>query len=546
MRKTRTLLAFILALVMAASMMTTAWADEPAAGEAGKVIHWQINSVIATLDSVLSNDETTCGILSQLIEGLYTKDANGALTLGMASDVQTSEDGLTWTYTIRDDAYWSNGLPVTAGDFEFAWKRVADPASASDYQWMITNCCFLNAEDVVSGAKPASELGVTALDDKTLEIKLSVPCPILPMFLIGTTFSPINEAFFNECGDNYATAPEYLLCNGPFVLTEYQPSAMIAKAVKNDKFYGADGVQVDGIEWLVVLDSQTAVMAYESGSLDYAKIDGSLIEQYEDSDEFSTRSDGYEWYLAPNFKTEGLDNLNIRLALSKSFNKEAITKSILKDGSAITNGVVPAGLAASTSGVDFREQAGDYDAFTYDVAAAQEYWKAGLAELGVESLTYELICDDPASCQEIAQFLQNEWQTNLPGLTIELKVEPKKARNEDMQAGNYDIGLTRWGPDYGDPMTYIDMWETSSSTNYGKWSNAEYDEIIASAKTGELALDTDARWDALLHCEQMLADDCVIFPLYTQSAAQLIKPNVKNIHFYALGIPYILKDVTIE
>ena len=546
MKKTRTLLAFILVLAMAASMMTTAWADEPATDEASKVIRWQISGVLDTLDTGLSNDMGTCGVLSQLIEGLYTKDANGGLVLGMAADVQTSEDGLTWTYTIRDDAYWSNGLPVTAADFEFAWKRVADPATASDYQWMIPTCCFLNADDVVSGAKPASELGVTALDDKTLEIKLSVPCPILPMFLIGTLFSPINEAFFNECGDKYATAPEYLLCNGPFALSEYQPSAMITKAVKNDKFYGADGVQLDGIEWHVVPETQTAVMAYENGSLDYVKIDGGLIEQYEDSDEFSTRGDGMECYLVPNLKTEGLDNLNIRLALSKSINTEAITKSILKDGSGIIHGVVPSGLATSPSGVDFREQAGDYDAFTYDLAAAQEYWKAGLAELGVESLSYEFLTNDAQSAQEIAQFLQSEWQNNLPGLTIELKVEPGKARTEDMSAGAFDIGLTKWGPDYGDPMTYIDMYETSNFSNYGRWSNEEYDAIVASAKTGELALDAEARWEALLHCEQMLADECLIFPLYTQSVAQLIKPNVKNIHFYSMGIPYLLKDVTLE
>ena len=543
MKKTRK----IMSLALAAAMVLSLGFATPA--KAAGTIVYQVDTLINSMDTTLSNDGGSCDVLSQVVEGLYTKDANGVPILAMASAVEKSDDGLKYTFTIRDDAKWTQtGSPVRAQDFEFAWKRNADPATGSSYQWFTETACLKNAAEITAGTKTADELGVKALDDKTLEVELATPCPIFEQLMTSLCFYPIEQAFFEKCGENFATSADTINCNGAFKITDYQVSGTTIRAEKNPDYYAADEVTLDSIEWQVIQDSQTAAMSYDNGTVDVVGLTGSLIETYKDDPAFMTRSDGYSWYIAPNFNVEGLDNKNIRLALAKSFDKEAICTGILKDGSEPADAVVPKGLAASGAGVDYREAAGadGYDEFKYDVAAAQKYWEDGLKELGKDSLTYTLVCDDPESCQLIAQFLQNQWQTNLPGLTIELKVEPKKARLDDMQKGNYDIGLTRWGPDYADPMTYLDIWESSSVTNYEKWSNADYDAVIASAKTGELALDPDARWEELVKLESVLADDVVLFPVYTQSKALMIAPEVKGIEYFTIGAQYFLKHATKE
>lgn len=547
MRKRMKALSAMLAAVMALGMMApAAMADSTEAASSGGTLRWQINTLIDSMDSVLANDGTSFSVLTQVEEGLYTRDENGTPILGIASDVQVSDDGLTYTFTIRDDAKWSNGDPVKAQDFVFAWQRLADPDSAAAYQWFIQNACIVNADDVVSGAKDPSELGVEATDDSTLVVHLSVPCSILPSLLIYPCFFPIQQEFFESCGDSYATSADTMLYDGPFAISDYEPSAMTFSAVKNDAYYDADKVSLDGVQWQVIQDSQTAAMSYDSGSLDFVTLTGSQIDQYSDDPEFSTRTDGYEWYITPNFNDEALSNKNIRLALAKSFDKTAITTAILKDGSIPVDSFVPAGLAVDQSGKDFRETAGDsYDSWTCDVTAAQDYWAKGLEELGKDSLTLSLMCEDTDTVQQVAQFLQSQWQTNLPGLTIELTVEPKKARLADMSAGNYQLGLTRWGPDYGDPMTYLDLFESSATANYSQYKNDDYDAAIASCKTGELATDLDGRWAQLVECEKTLADDVVCFPVYDQSAATLMKSSVKGVIFYSIGANYYLKYVTI-
>ncbi len=533
------------------SSQTTETAAESAsseggsASEGGKVLRYQASTLVDSLDPALSNDYTSSGVISQFMMGLMTKDATGAPVYGVAESEEKSEDGLTLTFKIRDDAKWSNGDPVTANDFVYAWRRVADPATASDYQFFITTACIANAEEVTTGAKPVEELGVEATDDKTLVVTLSSPCAIFDYLMAsGACFLPLNQKFVESCGGNFATSADTLLANGPFKVSSYEPSAMKVELVKNDQFFGVSDVKLDGIEFSIITDSQTAALSFENGDLDVVTLSGNLVEQYEDDPRFSTRSDGYNWYLTPNMTKEGLDNVNIRKALAKSYDKEAITTRVLKDGSTPMDYFVPQGLATNEDGEDFRESAGSsYDSWTYDVDEAKKLWETGLGEIGKDSLSFTLMCEDTDSAQAVAQFLQSEWQNNLPGLTIELQVLPKKARLEYMQKGEYDIGLTRWGPDYADPMTDLDMWVTGSSTNYSQFSDADYDATIQSAKNGDLALDQEARWNALVGCEKTLADECVLFPIYGQSVAVMTNPDVTGIQYYSVGLPYLFINV---
>ncbi len=501
-------------------------------------LRYQIGVAIDSLNPQLANDGTSFSVLAQCMEGLYTKDKDGNAILAGAESVEKSEDGLTYTFKLRDDAKWSDGSDVTADDYVYAWQTLGDPNTGSEYQFFVQTACLLNADDVVSGAKPVTDLGVEAVDDKTLKITLSSPCAVFESLMTFPSFLPVKREFAANAGDNFATSPDTVLCNGAFKITDYEPSAMTIKAEKNDEYHDADEVKLDGVEWQVILDNQTAAMSYESGDLDVVTLTGDLIEQYQDDENFSTSQDGYMWYISPNEEVEELANENIRIALAKAFDKEAVTDTLLKDGSTPADYIVAENLAVSPEGTEFRKQAGTYDNWSYDVDAAKEYWSKGLSELGITSMDLELVAEDSDSAQQVAQFLQNEWQTNLEGLTVSLKIEPKKARLEDMQNGNYQLGLTRWGPDYADPMTDLDCFITGSSTNYGRYSNAEYDETINSAKYGDLALDISARWEALIGCEKMLADDCVVFPIYQQSIARMISPSVSGIYFYNTGSNY--------
>jgi oligopeptide transport system substrate-binding protein len=284
------------------------------------------------------------------------------------------------------------------------------------------------------------------------------------------------------------------------------------------------------------------MLSYQNGDLDVATLSGEQVEQFQSDPEFHNIMAGYLWYISPNTKVAGLENVNLRKALALSYDKAAIVNNILKDGSIVADFAVPTRLATGPDGKDFRETTGTY--LSTDKVKAAEYWETAKKELGVSELKYTMIVEDTESAMNVAQFIQSEVQTTLPGITIELQTMPKKNRVERMQAGDYELGLTRWGPDYADPMTYLDMWITGSPNNYGFWSNAKYDSIIESAKKGELALDPAARWEALKEVESIVMEEAVILPVYQKGDAVMIKTGVEGIEFHSVGINRIYKNAT--
>lgn len=497
---------------------------------AGGTLNIQSDVEVVSLDSTIATDGFSFTVLAQCIEPLYILDAAGTPTLAAAESVVKSDDGLTYTFTLRDTK-WSNGTPVTAYDFQFAWRHLVDPVNASEYNYIMGIAGVKNATKVMNGELPLEDLGVKAIDDKTLEVTLDIPVPYFESLMAFPSFFPINEAFFTEQGANYGTSPDTILSNGPFKITSYEPAALTIELAKNPDYWNAASVSLDGLTFKVIKDAQQAMLVFDSGELDVAILTGDQVELYQDDPAFTTIPEGYLWYITDNQTKPGLENLNIRKALAMSYDKQAIVDSILKDGSIAADFAVPKGFATGPDSTDFRDGTPSY--LACDKAKALEYWNAGLKELGVDSLTYSLIVEDADPSPKIGEFLKSEWESTLPGLTIDLQVMPKKSRLQYIREYNYDLSLTRWGPDYADPMTYLDLWTTAESTQ--KWSNTDYDAIIESAKTGELALDYPARWDALKKAEGILLDDAAIFPVYQKGAARMIAPNVKGIEFHAVG-----------
>lgn len=522
---------------------TAAPAETEAAGTSD--LNVMLETPVESLDPQQATDGTSFEVIANFTDGLMQMDADGQAVNALAESYELSDDGLTYTFHIREDANWSNGTPVTAADFVFAWQRAVDPAVASEYAYMLSDIGQIkNAAEIIAGEADKSELGVTAVDEKTLQVELNVPVSYFLSLMYFPTYYPVNEEFFTSCGDTYATSPETVLSNGAFIMDSYEPAATAFHLTKNNDYYDAARIQLPGLNYQVIQDSQQALMSYQTGALDTTLVNGEQVDQVKDDPEFMAIGAGYLWYVAPNVDgVEELANLNIRLALTHAINRESITTDVLKDGSAPTYTAVPMDFAAGPDGSDYAEDQTRYaDVCAYDVDKALECWNAGLAELGVSEITLDMVVDADDAPQKVAQVLKEQWETTLPGFTVNLVVEPKKQRVEDLQNGNFELGLTRWGPDYADPMTYLGMWITDNSNNYGLWSNAEYDAIIDECTTGDLCTDAEGRWARLYDAEKLVMDEAVIFPLYTQCNAEMMSSKVTGVEFHPVAINRVYKS----
>lgn len=517
--------------------------DTAAAGSSDMNV--MLETPVESLDPQQATDGTSFEVIADYTDGLMQMDADGQAVPAIAESYDLSDDGLTYTFHLRSDAKWSNGTPVTAADFVFAWQRAVDPAVASEYAYMLSDIGQIkNAAEIIAGDMDKSELGVTAVDDTTLQVELNVPVSYFLSLMYFPTFYPVNEEFFNSCGDTFATSPETTLSNGAFILDSYEPAATAFHLTKNADYYDAGRIQLSGLSYQVIQDSQQALMSYQTGALDTTLVNGEQVDQVKDDPEFKTVGAGYLWYVSPNMDAvPELANLNVRLALTMAIDRDAITGDVLKDGSAPTYTAVPPEFAAGPDGSDFSaDQTKFADVCTYDATAAADYWTKGLEELGITELSLDMVVDADDAPQKVAQVLKEQWETTLPGITVNLVVEPKKQRVQDMQDGNYQLGLTRWGPDYADPMTYLGMWVSGNSNNYGLWSNADYDAIIDECTTGDLCTDAEGRWERLYDAEQIVMDEAVIFPLYTQCNAEMLSSKVTGVEYHPVALNRVYKD----
>lgn len=521
-------------------------ADTAAAAGGDKVLNVMVEVEVESLDPQVATDGTSFEVIANYTDGLTQMDADGAAVPAIAESWDVSEDGTVYTFHLRQDANWSNGEPVTADDFIFAWQRAVDPALASEYSYMLSDIGQVkNAAAIIAGEMDKSELGVKAIDSKTLEVTLEVPVSYFLSLMYFPTFYPVNQAFFEGLADGtFGTSPETVLSNGAFVLTSYEPAALSFSLTKNPDYYDADKVQLDGLNYQVIKDSQQAYMSYQNGDLDIVMLSGDQVEQVEGDPELTITGAGYLWYLTLNMaKVPALDNQNMRLALSNAVNRASIVGDVVKDGSVATYTAVPPQFAAGPDGSDFSaDQTMFSDVCADDAAKAAEYYEAAKAELGTDTFEFELLVEDQTETQNVAAVIKDQVEKALPGVTLNIKVEPKKQRVADIQDGNYEVCLTRWGPDYADPMTYLNMWVTDCDNNYGLWSDAEFDAIIADCTTGAYITDAEARWNAMYDAEKIVMDQAVIVPLYTKANANMIKTGVEGIEFHPVALNRVYKN----
>ena len=529
------------------------------AGAEDRYLGVMLSTNVMSLDTNLATDGESFEVIADCIDGLMQMDADGAAIPAMAESYELSEDGKTYTFHLRD-AKWQNGDPVTANDFVFAWRRICQEAGEYAYLFDTSVGCVKNADAIIyEGADPTT-LGVSAPDEKTFVVELEVPVSFFPSLMYFPTFYPINEAFYNSCeAGTYGTSPETFLANGAFVLESYTPGTANLSVKKNEGYWDAERVQLAGIKYQVVGSSDNALTAFKTGALDVVTISGNQVASAQKdaklAENLKVTGAGYLWYLTfsqteNNAEGGKLANTNLRLAISNSIDREALVEDYVMDGSLDTYTAVPPQFAASsTTGEDFSaDQEMFADVCGYNPEKALEYYNAAIEELGTDTFTFTMIYgnNEGDEVTKVAQAVKSQVEENLPGLTINLQPMTKAERIDKMQNDNYDVALTRWGPDYADPMTYLGMWITDNSNNYGFWSNEQYDAIIADCNTGAYISDYDARWAAMYEAEALVMNEAVIAPLYTKSNANLITAGVSGIEFHPVALNRVYKNTTIE
>jgi len=509
----------------------------------GSMLNIMIDNEVQALDPQKAVDGTSFEIVANFMDGLKQMAADGSVTNAVCKNETVSSDGLVYTFELRDDAFWSNGDPVTAQDFVFAWQRAIDPATASEYAYMVSDIAHIkNAVAIQAGQMNPDQLGVRALSSKKLEVQLTVPVSYFDQLLYFCTFYPINEKFYKKCGDKFGSGPDTVLSNGAFIITDYKEGADSFTLAKNTAYYDAKNVQLGGLSYHVIKNSEDGLKQYQSGSLDLIELAGSQVAQVKNSSEFKVVGSGYLWYVTGNMEKPEFTNLNMRLAVTFALNREAITENIIQDGSLPIYTAVPSEFSYNASGKDFTTSLKEFpDICSYDPAKAVSYFRKAQQELGKSRFTFKLVADDNETQQAVAAEIKSQIERTLPGITIELSIMKKSDRLAAMRSGNFDLGLTRWGPDYADPMTYLGMWVTGNDNNYGRWSYPSYDAIIADCTDGDLCTKLDERWTAMKKAERLVMEQAVIMPLYQQANADLIKSSVKGIAFHSVAVNRIYK-----
>ena len=491
---------------------------ETATGGSGGTLNMRNTMEPTSLNTLLATYAYDFTPINAMIECLYRDDENDVPQPAGAETVDISDDKLVYTFHLREDATWSNGDPVVATDYEFAWQQALNPEVASDYAYMLY---FIhNAEPYFNGEVEWSEVGVKVIDDYTLEVTLDNPLPYATDLFAFPTLAPINQKFYEEVGaDKYATDAEYFCCNGMYELTEWSHNSQIVFQKRED-YWNADAVGPDEIVYKIITDSQAGLNSYLSREIDYTDLDsGEVVQQAEAAGfEVGVKPARSSYYLIVNTEDEFMSNQNLRLALAYSIDKQALVDTVYQnDNQPMTSFTPPAIMGANDS--SFQEalvaERGEMYPGSGDLEKAQEYLQAALEELGctVDELNLSIDCADDSLRRNCATFLQEQWRQNLGIENITVNSMQTKQVSANRQSGDYCMSLGGWSPDYNDAINFLDLWVTDGGNNDSFWGNEEYDNLIAQA-TAEA--DVEVRQQYLFDAEEILAAEMPVIPLYWQ------------------------------
>ena len=470
-----------------------------------------------TLDPQLNQDVSGFHVIRDLFEGLLSQDGDGNLVPGVATSYAASDNNTTYTFTLRQDATWSNGDPVTAHDFVYAWRRAVDPATASPYGWFVELTQIVNAKQILAGEMPTADLGVRAVDDHTLEVKLNQPLPYFPAMTTYATLFPAHQATIEAYGTKW-TAPENIVSNGAYVLEEVVLNEFHAR-VKSPTYWGADGVIIERVTGLVINDDNQALTRYRAGELDHLEPLPSgqypaLKEELPDEAASVPRLCSY--YYALNHSESGnaaLHDVRVRQALSMAIDRDVIVGQLLKGGQWPAYNFTH----LKTAGFVMPEIA--YGMLSQAERDAEA--KRLMADSGAEGLTLKLIYNTSESHKQIATVISQMWKQKL-GVATELANFEWKTYINLRKAQEFDVARSGWCGDYNEASTFLDLLTTTHGANDGKYSNPRVDELMSASKTAE---DPSSIYAEV---EQILAEDMAIIPIYHYANTFLLSSDIKG------------------
>lgn len=524
------ILALLLATTISVSMVLSgctkaAGSAYPGTSEKGAVTA-NIQTEPPKLNSIITTDTVSMNVLRHCMVGLTTLDKQDKPVKGVAKDWTISDDKLTYTFMLRDDFKWSNGEPVTAKDFEFAFKRLVDPTTAAPYSSLAW--CIVNGRDITNGEKDVSELGVKVIDDHKLEVTLNQPTPYFLAMMAFVVFYPVNEKAYNEFGGSdgteYATEADKIATNGAYNLDEWTHTSEIV-LTKNADYPMAKDIKIDKINFKMINDPNTALNSFKSNEIDLIEVTGDQSTQLRNEGmEVGSFDDGGSWYFEFNLNDSILKNEKVRKALTYSIDSETFIKNVVKDSS------IPAQQFTTRviNGFEkkFYEEVGPQFKDN-DEETAKKLLDEASKELGIEIADMKLsfVTGDTPSAKKYAAYFQEQWKTKL-GLEVNVEPLPHKARLARMENKDFQIVLGGWGPDYNDPMTFLDMFETGNGNNHSSYSDPEYDALLEKVR---VETDNKTRFGYLMDLEKKLMDDMPVGPVYFRAKDYIVSGKLEGV-----------------
>lgn len=500
-----------------------------------KEVAVQVGSTPETMDPALNSANDAGNMLQHLVEGLLKVDKNSNTVPGLAESYEVSEDGLTYTFKLRSGLKWSDGSDLTAKDFVYSWKRVADPNTAAPY-----------GQDVlgqVKGYKEASEgdldaLAVSAPDDNTFVVELANPVPFFDKIVAFSTLAPVQQATIEANADSWTLNPDTYITAGPYKMVEFSDGDRIVLA-KNEYYYDKDSITFDRITYRLIEDPNAAYTAYNQGEVSMIKsVPSEEIPALKGTDEFFIDPLMGTYYISFNTQKAPFDNEDVRQALSLVIDRDYVANTVMQGTYLPANTIVGPGILDAAENSEFQKiteekytkgvGSGDYEA---DVAKAKELLaKAGYPN-GKDFPKIEYSTNDASYHKAVAEYLQNVWEEKL-GIKVDIAIKEWKVFTADRRAGNFDVCRQGWVMDWNDPSNILNLFVTGSGNNDGKISIPEYDELM---QKSAVTINADERFEYLHQAEKVLIDKAALAPVAYYADFYLQRPELKDTYHTPYG-----------
>ena len=514
-------------------------ASNEEAGREDGVFDVNIASEPQSIDPALNSAVDGAIMISHLFESLirWDDDGNGNAVLkpGIAESWDVSDDGLTWTFHLRD-AKWSDGKPVVAEDFVYAWNRLVNPDTGADYEYML---------DMVKGYEE-KKLEISAPDEKTFVVNLNVKCPYFEEICAFPAVMPVRKDAV-EGTENWTNSPDSLISNGPYVLKEWKHNQVI-EMEKNPEYYDADSVKAEKLAFHLQDDQNAIYASYRSGDLDFINsVPQEEVQKLLDTKELKVLPQVGTYYVVFNTEKEPFNDARVRKAFSLVIDRDFIVRQVTGQGQEPASGYVPSGVydVDGAEGDDFRTVGGDYysikvDDYEKNVKEAKKLMEEAGYKDGEGFPQVEYLYNTSEGHKAIAEALQNMWQEKL-GVQVTLQNQDWNVFLTERKQGNFNIARSGWIADYNDPMSFIDMWMTGGGNNDAQYKNPKYDELVKAAKATS---DQAERMENMHKAEDILVgEDAVVAPIYFYTNSHMMKPNIEGLYYTPLGY-YFFKGLT--